>query len=349
MRNSTRSRILRYLRERKTVTGTDLASQLGISRQAVNKHLKALVREGEVVKRGVTRGATYALAGRGDAWQSHQSIRRRFGSRGLEEDRVFRDLSNLLSLERALSPRAMAILRYGFTEILNNAIDHSKSSHCTVELTVGQYDCGFMVRDFGIGIFHSIQSKFGLPDEEAALGQLLKGKTTTIPERHTGEGIFFTSKAADQLAIRSHRALLRFDNPHKDVSVGVMRQLKGTEVRFSISRSSRKDLSAIFRAHSPEEYDYQFQKTEVLVRLHLKEYVSRSEAKRLLSGLEKFREVILDFGGVKQIGQGFADELFRVFPLDHPSVKIRVEKMNPTLSQMVRHVVDNQRSSKVDK
>jgi len=43
------------------------------------------------------------------------------------------------------------------------------------------------------------------------------------------------------------------------------------------------------------------------------EYISRAEAKRLVVNLEKFREVELDFGGVDLVGQGFANELFRVF------------------------------------
>ncbi|MFZ5475538.1 MAG: STAS-like domain-containing protein [Myxococcota bacterium] len=36
------------------------------------------------------------------------------------------------------------------------------------------------------------------------------------------------------------------------------------------------------------------------------EFVSRSEARRLLHGLERFREVVLDFAGVPGVGQGFA-------------------------------------------
>ena len=68
-------------------------------------------------------------------------------------------------------------------------------------------------------LFQSIFKKFDLPDENAAVGELIKGKTTTMAEKHSGEGIFFTSKAADQLSLRSHKINLIFDNSKKDVFV----------------------------------------------------------------------------------------------------------------------------------
>lgn len=51
--------------------------------------------------------------------------------------------------------------------------------------------------------------------------------------------------------------------------------------------------------------------------LQLREYgtrlVARSEAKRLVVDLDRFREVILDFSGVTGAGQGFVDQIFRVW------------------------------------
>jgi len=41
----------------------------------------------------------------------------------------------------------------------------------------------------------------------------------------------------------------------------------------------------------------------------------QSQARRILSGLELFKEVILDFNGIEYISQAFADEIFRV--LEH--------------------------------
>jgi formamidopyrimidine-DNA glycosylase len=64
-------------------------------------------------------------------------------------------------------------------------------------------------------------------------------------------------------------------------------------------------------------------------------FVSRSEAKRLMRGLDKFQEVILDFTGVAGVGQGFADEVFRVWGRAHPATRLVAENMNPAVSFMI--------------
>lgn len=334
-----RDLILESILERGQMTGPELAELLGVSRQAVNKHLRALILDGKVAKHGVTRGAVYRPAGRDEPTE-----RRRRGTyplKGLEEDRVFLESSRSLGLRSVLSENAWEILSYAFTEMLNNAIEHSRSEKCDVIVTVDQYAASFVVRDFGIGIYHSIKAKFGLIDENEAVGQLVKGKTTTMKERHSGEGVFFTSKCADRMTIRSHSIELVFDNPEKDIVIHEKRFLKGTEVRFEIRRRSRRKLNRVFTEFAPEEFGYQFEATWVLVKLFQKEYVSRSEARRLMTGLHRFKKIRLDFRGVKSIGQAFADEVFRVFPSKHPDIEIETENLSRALRTMILHVVDN--------
>jgi hypothetical protein len=50
--------------------------------------------------------------------------------------------------------------------------------------------------------------------------------------------------------------------------------------------------------------------------------VSRSQARRLLARVDRFKVVVLDFEGVDAIGQAFADEVSRVFPAAHPEVEL---------------------------
>ena len=64
--------------------------------------------------------------------------------------------------------------------------------------------------------------------------------------------------------------------------------------------------------------------------------VSRSEAKRLVADLDRFREVILDFTGVTGVGQGFVDQIFRVWARAHPEVKLVPREMNAAVEFMVR-------------
>lgn len=67
-------------------------------------------------------------------------------------------------------------------------------------------------------------------------------------------------------------------------------------------------------------------------------YVSRSQARDLMVGLEKFKSVILDFDKVPTVGQAFADEIFRVFKTKHPEISIKPINMNETVAFMVGRV-----------
>jgi hypothetical protein len=56
--------------------------------------------------------------------------------------------------------------------------------------------------------------------------------------------------------------------------------------------------------------------------------MARSQAKRLIARLEKFAHVTLDFSGVEVAGQGFRDEVFRVFARSHPEITMEPVGMN---------------------
>jgi biotin operon repressor len=334
----TRAEILKFLKERKKATSSELCSHLGISRQALNKYMKELIREGKVGKIGVTRGAIYRIPRRPLPVEKHVWV---YPVENLEEDIAFEQIALRTQLKRKVTANVHDIIKYAFTEMMNNVVEHSRSPRCRVTLIIAPYRCGFAIRDFGVGVFSNIQEKLGLSDEGTALRELLKGKTTTMREKHTGEGVFFTSKLGDDVILRSHKLTLEFNNIKDDVFLSEGRFLKGTEVRFGISRRSRRRIDRVFLEYAPEDFDYRFERTKVLVKLYQEEFISRSEARRLLSGLDKFKEVILDFKGVLKIGQGFADEVFRVFKSRHPEISIRVKNMSPALKPIIQHVVDN--------
>jgi hypothetical protein len=62
----------------------------------------------------------------------------------------------------------------------------------------------------------------------------------------------------------------------------------------------------------------------------------RSEARRVLANLEKWQAVVLDFSGVEEIGQGFADEVFRVWARAHPGVKLEPVSMSAPVAFLVK-------------
>ena len=331
---SRREKIRRLIEERGEMSGPALAEELGISRQAVSLHLRQLIADGAVFKTGSTRAARYLP---GNAAPDARVFTRKLKIDGLQESVVYEKAAIALNLP-TLADNVESIVHYAFTEMLNNAIDHSASSDCTVDINLDARRLRFEVRDHGIGVFHSIAEKFELDDEEDALVELVKGKTTTMPDAHTGEGIFFVSRAADRFILRSHRLQLEWNRSLNDVFVSDKRFIKGTSVVFEIGCNARTRLEDVFEEFAPEEYDYQFERTRILVKLLRASYVSRSEARRLMHNLDRFSEVELDMREVKNIGQGFADEVFRVFRSAHPDTRVTAVNAKPGVAAMLAHV-----------
>lgn len=322
----------RMLTDHAAVSSPELASAAGVSRQTAHAHLTRLVNEGVLLRQGQARATRYRRAEH--ALQDLRESRTRYALEGLEEDAVWDELSKQ-SRFAGISPDASEALRYAFTELLNNAIDHSDSTEAEVTLLTDGNRVGFEIRDFGVGAFARIQGETGLDSPAEALEELSKGKLTTQPERHTGEGIFFSSKIADRFFLEANGLTWVVDNVRKDYAILKRATLKGTNVRFDISRDSTRSLQTLFDEYTD---DFQFLKTRAHVRLFEfgHRFVSRSEAKRLLRRLETFSDVILDFAGVEGIGQGFADEVFRVWARAHPQVKLQVANANEVILRMIR-------------
>ena len=87
--------------------------------------------------------------------------------------------------------------------MLNNVIDHSVSDDALISFRQNFCRISIDIMDSGVGIFEKIQKDFNLPDPRSALLELSKGKLTSDKSRHTGDGIFFTSRMFDVFEIRS--------------------------------------------------------------------------------------------------------------------------------------------------
>lgn len=317
------------LRAKGAVATRDVAKALGISRQAAHRHLRALVDAGELAPEGSGRGAHYV----GVVAAPLELI---FETPGLREDQVWADLLHRSPLLSDLGPVAHDVLQYASTELVNNAIDHARSDEVTIRVEETDGRVVLEVEDRGEGIFEHIRSGLGLSSQLEALQELSKGKTTTMPSRHTGEGIFFTSKAGDFFSIESGTLRWLVDNERNDVAIERLdAERQGTLVRFELDPHDVRPLSELFDEYTD---NYEFSRTRTVVKLFTigVRFVSRSEAKRLVSGLEKFREVVLDFAGVRLVGQGFADEVFRVWARDHPDVRLECVNMAEGVELMVR-------------
>lgn len=330
--------ILKVAAQRRHFKTSDVLRALDqkVSRQYVSAMIRELVEEGVLVKGGSTRGTSYALPKHASAL--HLTIKERFKNQDLREDEALDALKRRAPFLRRLPGNVDEIFTYAFLEMLNNAIEHSRSPAVAVEVSKRRGELSFVVNDFGVGVFKNVMQQRGLSSELDAIQDLLKGKATTQPETHSGEGIFFTSKVGDVFVLESFEYRLRVDNTIGDYFIEKMRRSKrGTRVTFVISEATRGRLSGVFEKFAAEPSKPAFDQSEVKVKLYAlgTTYISRSQARRMLSGLGKFRSVILDFEGVSTIGQGFADEVFRVFRRQNPHVAVKPINMNEAVKFMV--------------
>jgi anti-sigma regulatory factor (Ser/Thr protein kinase) len=233
-----------------------------------------------------------------------------------------------------------SIFIFAFSEMFNNAIEHSESKIISVEVSLRNNKLAFIIEDFGIGVFRNIMKKKGLHSTIEAIQDLLKGKTTTLPKSHSGEGIFFTSKASDLFILDSFGQQLSIQTLLGDVKVEQISVSKrGTRVIFEISVDSSLYLNDVFKKYTNINGDsnFGFDKTEIRVRLYTTSgvHISRSQARRILLGLEKFKIILFDFDKVAVVGQAFADEIYRVFQNTHPEIMIQEENMSASVRFMV--------------
>ncbi|HEX3731371.1 MAG TPA: DUF4325 domain-containing protein [Mycobacteriales bacterium] len=253
---------------------------------------------------------------------------------GLSESSVWRQVIDDLGLPTESS--AGKIMGYAFTEMLNNAIDHSGSQAVEITWWVSQDQWSFEIRDYGVGAYAKLRRGLHLASDFESIQELSKGKRTTDKQRHTGEGIFFTSKAVDLFRLTSSGVRWTVDNLRHDTALGLVPKIEGTSVICQIDPQTDRSLVDVFQQFT---HDHAFVRTRPIVKLFEigTTFVSRSEAKRLLDGLEAdFDTVEVDFAGVTDVGQGFVDELLRVWPRAHPTKTIVPSNMNEAVEFMVK-------------
>lgn len=341
MSQFTITRILEWAKKQKAPFGSaEMVEVFKISRQTAARHLKKLVEAGLLIKSGATHNAQYAVPAKAATAITPPSLKLNKKLKGLQEDRVFDEIDLKLGLKSKLNENTYRIANYAFSEMLNNAIDHSESKAATINVGIKKGKFEFSIRDLGIGVYRNIRKGFKLKTDEEAVEHLLKGKQTTAPRAHSGQGIFFTSKIADHFLLKSDRLMLTFENENDDLRLSNERAIKGTLVEFSIKLQTRKSLNSLFAEYANEDFEFDRTKYPVVI-LQQNGAISRSQARRLTMGLEKFDRIILDFHKVKEIGQGFADEIFRVFQSKHPKIVIESREASTTVNFMIRRAIAN--------
>jgi len=330
-----------------------------ISRQAINKHFRQLIEQKVLVREGKAKSVRYFLHPQTE-WKATLSrtgnqaedVVYSFYPQGVwkatfsladnrAEDVIWRN--EIKQKLGQLPDNALAIWHHGFSEMFNNVVDHSEGTTVEINIKKTAYSTEMSIWDNGIGIFTKIKDAMGLLDERHAVVELTKGKLTTDPTRHTGEGIFFSSRMFDEYSILSGEVFLSHTyEKDEDWILQNSKYQNGTFITMKLKNNTARTTKEIFNKFSDD--DYGFTKTVVPVRLAQygnEQLISRSQAKRLLTRIERFKTVLFDFKDVESIGQAFADEVFRVFARQHPNMEIVPIHENDAVKDMIRRVRSN--------
>ena len=241
-------------------------------------------------------------------------------------------------LNAVLSARAA----YVATECLNNVIDHSLANTVTVAVNVDHENLILRIADDGIGALAKLKSFFNLTDNVEAISELAKGKRTTDASSHAGEGLFFSSRIADNFRLTSNGISYIYVDEQDDWAIAKPELVvPGTEIVARFKIHSEKTTKSVFdRFTSNFKFDLRSPRLVNPYELALPpgNLISRSEAKKLFAGAEDFKSIIFDFKHVEMIGQGFAHEVFVVFASKHPNIQIEHKNANEFVLKMIRHV-----------
>lgn len=299
-----------------------------ISTSTVHNYLKKLIEDGIIVKDGKDK---YSLK----TERSFFSVSNSAAKKPTEES-VFRN--TLVPKIADLPSNVKAIWEYSFTEMVNNAIEHSEADNIWILIEKNALYTSVYIMDNGIGVFRKIQEHFDYDSLDDAVIELSKGKLTTDSSCHSGEGIFFTSRIMDDFYVYSNHKMYTFNKFQEEAIDSIKKEyVFNTCVYMSLSNISKKDINDVFDEYT--DVDKGFIRTLIpLKNIFEGDPISRSQAKRVCSRLEQFSEVELDFDGVSFVGQGFAHQIFFVFANAHPEIKLIPINMNDNVRKMYVHV-----------
>lgn len=333
--------IIYNIEEHPVDIGRVTAEKFGLSRVAVANRLRSLIKEGILTAKGETKARKYSLK-----WLAHEA-KTIILSPDTGEYEVWTDIvkPHLVGVKDNI----LQICVHGFTEMFNNVIDHSESTTSQVIIIRNAAKIQMTVRDYGVGIFNKIQRAFNLAEPQHAILELTKGKVTTDKSKHSGEGIFFTSRMFNEFSIASGTLIFNRTKvppypPDDWIMEAERAPIQGTQVNMVISTNATHTTKEIFDNYRAEFDEFGFSKTIIplkLMKYEGEQLISRSQAKRLMAHVDKFREVVLDFNGITEIGQAFADEVFRVYRREHPSVHVYPVNMPDDIVRMIKRVISD--------
>lgn len=269
-----------------------------------------------------------------------RQVTHQYNLEGLQEDIPWqRDFLPMLRMRLAV----LRIVQHVFSELVNNAIDHSGGQRVKVSLRQTPTHVHMLVSDDGRGLFQGVSEDFGIEEPAQVALELCKGKLTSLPRRHTGRGLFYIARLADVFDVHANTTAFQrrgWEEEHT-VRVRANQHEAGTSVFFGLALDTPRRLDDVMRQASLDGQGFALASTRVPVSLLTREgcaLESRAQARRISLRLDKFKRAELDFSGLDEVGHAFTDELFRVLSDRHPDTELVPINMAPRVAEMVAFV-----------
>lgn len=318
--------LLDLARKHGSINCTEISEQTGYTRQAIHRHLRALVEGGELAVTGRARATRYYLP-------KSPPGAFRVDLADLDAEGTWRDVRDLLIPEEATAA-ATELTRRCLVELLHNAETHAAAASAELRCRSHPDLIRFELQDSGLGLFTRIRERLKLPSDLDALFALSKGPLTTQPAAHFGRGLLLVAAACQRFELVANGLCWVQDNRRGDQLLSEAPGSVGTAARCELDPLTEAEWQDLQRSTLPGTSPLSAT-GHVKLFEHGARFVSRAEAQALLRGLEGLREVRLDFKGVDGIGLGFAQEIFGVWRRAHPAVDVRVENANAVVRRVL--------------
>jgi DNA-binding transcriptional ArsR family regulator len=317
-REATRTQLAQ---EPEGLSSGELASRLGISRQAAFSHLTALVEAGQAERIGRGRGTRYrSRAAEGPVDELARTIWTRSVA---PEDSPWAELAERAPFD-GMTADASRLLAGALERLLRGARERDPGK--AVELAVFDLHDHVLLEltDTGEGFFDWARRR--MATSSAVEARLLLSK-------HLGDqDLRWLTRAADDFEVESGELRWRVDNLRADQALGSLDTSRlGTRVRFCVDPLRPMNIDAL---------KDQAGSAHALVRLFASAdaFPSRDQARSVMQGLEDCERVVLDFGGVREIGEGFAEEIFLLWAGIHPRVRLHPIRMRACVAEAILRV-----------
>jgi hypothetical protein len=242
-----------------------------------------------------------------------RQVVQRYPLAGLQEDLPW---SRDFAPNFALPPDVCRMAQHAFTELLNNAIDHSGGTQVTVSMRQTPLHLQLLVSDDGCGLFERIARPSPSPTPRWPCWSSARASSPASPS------------ATPAAACSSPRAWPTCSTctptpPPSSTAAGTAQLVQepsrsarqGTSVYLAIALDTARTLDSVLRAHSLDGDGYAFDRTVVPLQLLAAPgwrsiRARRPSAWRAAAALSPRRDSTSPASA--DIGHGFADELFRV-------------------------------------